>query len=52
VRGGAGEVVAAISIAGPAHRLSERSLLEDLAGPTREAARDIGRRLGAGRHEP
>jgi DNA-binding IclR family transcriptional regulator len=52
VRGGAGEVVAAISIAGPAHRLSEPSLLEDLAEPTREAARDIGRRLGAGRHEP
>lgn len=42
-----GSVVAAISIAGPAQRLSKALLTGELAEATKEAARTISRRLGA-----
>ena len=51
VRGPSGGVVAAISIAGPAQRLSERALRGDLAKGVKAAAADIERRLGASRQE-
>lgn len=44
-----GEMVAALSISGPAQRLPERLLRGRLAEAAREAAAEIGRRLGAGR---
>lgn len=42
-----GEMVAGLSISGPAHRLPERLLRGRLAEAARAAAREIGRRLGA-----
>jgi IclR family KDG regulon transcriptional repressor len=44
-----GEMLAALSISGPAHRLPERLLRGRLAIAARAAAAEIGRRLGAGR---
>jgi IclR family acetate operon transcriptional repressor len=44
-----GEMVAGLSISGPAHRLPERLLRGRLAQAARAAASEIGRRLGAGR---
>lgn len=51
VVGPGGGVVAAISLAGPAQRLSERALRGPLAEGIRAAAIEIGRRLGAARQE-
>lgn len=47
VRGPRGEVIAAISIAGPAQRLPKKLLKGKLAEATKVAAREISRRLGA-----
>lgn len=47
VRDASGEVVAAISIAGPAQRLSESTLAGELAEAIMEAAAEISTRLGA-----
>lgn len=47
VRGPSGSVEAAISVAGPAHRLPESLLAGELAVATKVAAQEIGRRLGA-----
>jgi DNA-binding IclR family transcriptional regulator len=44
-----GEMVAGLSISGPAHRLPERLLRGRLAEAAQDAAAEIGRRLGAGR---
>jgi DNA-binding IclR family transcriptional regulator len=43
--------IAALSIAGPAERLSEKSLRGELAEAATEAAREIGLRLGAARRK-
>lgn len=48
VTGSRGEIVAAISIAGPAQRLPKKLLKGKLAEATMSAAREISRRLGAG----
>ena len=47
IAGPRGEVLAAISIAGPAQRLSERALRGRLATAITAAAREIGVRMGA-----
>lgn len=44
-----GEMVAGVSISGPAQRLPERLLRSELAEAARSAAAEIGRRLGARR---
>ena len=49
IYGPGGDVVAGLSIAGPAQRLPERLLRGPLADAAREAAAEIGRRLGARR---
>lgn len=51
VAGPRGDVVAAISVAGPAQRLSEGALRGDLARHVQAAASGIGQRLGAARQE-
>lgn len=47
VRGPSGTAEAAISVAGPAHRLPDTLLAGELAVSTKAAAQEIGRRLGA-----
>lgn len=47
IRGSSGEVVAALSIAGPAERMPEELLTGELARAAMQAAREISRRLGA-----
>lgn len=47
IRGPRGDVVAAISIAGPSQRLPKRLLKGRLAEATKAAAREIGHRLGS-----
>lgn len=47
VRGSRGEVIAAISIAGPTQRLPKKLLKGKLAEATKTAAREISHRLGA-----
>jgi DNA-binding IclR family transcriptional regulator len=47
VRGSGGEIVAALSIAGPAERMPEQLLTGELAQAAMKAARQISRRLGA-----
>jgi DNA-binding IclR family transcriptional regulator len=47
IAGRRGEILAAVSIAGPAQRLSERALRGRLAVAVRAAAREIGSRMGA-----
>jgi IclR family acetate operon transcriptional repressor len=49
VVGPRGEMIAGISISGPAHRLPERLLRGKLADAAQAAAAEIGRRLGADR---
>jgi DNA-binding IclR family transcriptional regulator len=49
ILGPRGEMVAGLSISGPAHRLPERLLRGRLAEAGRAAAAEIGGRLGAGR---
>ncbi len=51
IDGPSGKAIAALSIAGPAQRLAEESLRGELATAAQEAAREIGRRLGAARRE-
>lgn len=51
IDGPSGRPIAALSIAGPAQRLAEKSLRGELASAAQEAAREIGRRLGAARRE-
>ena len=51
IDGPSGSAVAALSIAGPAQRVAEESLRGELAAAAREAAREIGLRLGAARRE-
>jgi IclR family KDG regulon transcriptional repressor len=49
IEGPTGAGIAAVSIAGPAERLSEESLKGELATAVQQAAREIGLRLGAAR---
>src|SRR5215211_2950072 len=51
IEGPSGAAIAALSIAGPADRLSEGSLRGELAVAAAEAAREIGLRLGAARRK-
>ena len=51
IEGPSGAAIAALSIAGPADRLSEESLRGELAVAAAEAAREIGLRLGAARRK-
>lgn len=46
IKGASGDVVASVSISGPAERLPERLLREDLAKGVKAAAREISSRLG------
>jgi DNA-binding IclR family transcriptional regulator len=51
IEGPTGTAIAAVSIAGPAERLSEESLRGELATAVQQAAREIGLRLGAARRK-
>jgi IclR family KDG regulon transcriptional repressor len=51
IEGPRGTAIAALSIAGPAERLSEKALRGELAEAATEAAREIGLRLGAARRK-
>ena len=46
VRDYTGNVVAAVSISGPAMRMTEKKIVEDLVQAVREAGEEISRRLG------